>query len=405
LWIPLRKGLAVIDPDILRVSRIPPSVLFSQITMDGKTIASYGGIGAESGTANLVTPDISLRLPPDYRHLEFNFTAIDLSAPESIRFRYQLVGFDNDWIQPDEARIASYSRLLAGNYQFRVEASLGDGPWNDAPTTLAFTVEPFFWQTWWFRTCAVLFFTSAVIAIVRYISFRHIQRELSRLEQRAQLDKERTRIARDLHDDLGCSLNKVALTLDMTQRQIESTQSVNGKLQDCSAMVRQAAKSVDEIVWAINPRNDSLHYLVDYISQFAVEFLHAAEISCRVDLPDSVPNCGVSPEARHNLFLVVKEALNNIARHAQATEVHLRVTVTGEEISFTLEDNGRGFERPPENATCDGLRNMRQRMDEIGGQFELKTSPGAGTRVTFFYPLPQKNGEPKHAIPAGRIPA
>jgi signal transduction histidine kinase/ligand-binding sensor domain-containing protein len=405
LWIPLRKALAVIDPNILRVAQIPPPVLLSQVTMDGQTIASYGGAAATPETANLTAPDISLQLPPDYRHLEFNFTAINLSAPEDIRFRYRLVGFDNDWIQAEEERSASYSRLLAGNYQFRVEARLGDGPWNETPTTLSLTVAPFFWQTWWFRTAIILFFTSSVIAVVRYSLFRHMQAEMRRLEQRAQLDKERTRIARDLHDDLGCSLNKVALTLDMTQRQIESSQMVNGKIQNCSDMVRQVAKSVDEIVWAINPRNDSLHYLVDYVSQFTVEFLHAADIPCRVDLPDDIPNCVISPEARHNLFLVVKEALNNIVRHAGAGEVQLHITTAEEQITIAIKDNGRGFERPPENATCDGLRNMRQRMDEIGGRFELKTSPGAGTEVAFFYSWPQKNGGPKHAISAGQTPA
>jgi len=405
LWIPLRKALAVIDPNILRVAQIPPPVLLSQVTMDGKTIASYGGAAATPEIANLTAPDISLELPPDYRHLEFNFTAINLSVPEDIRFRYQLVGFDNGWIQAEEGRSASYSRLLAGNYQFHVEARLGDGPWNDTPTTLSFTVAPFFWQTWWFRTAVILFFTSSVIAVVRYILFRHMQTEMRRLEQRAQLDKERARIARDLHDDLGCSLNKVALTLDMTQRQIESSQVVNGKIQDCSDMVRQVARSVDEIVWAINPRNDSLRYLVDYISQFAVEFLHAADIPCRVDLPDDLPNCVISPEARHNLFLVLKEALNNIVRHAGAGEVQLHIAATAEEIAIAIKDNGRGFERPPDNATRDGLRNMRQRMDEIGGRFELKTNPGAGTEVAFFYSWPHKNGEPKHAISAGRTPA
>jgi signal transduction histidine kinase len=224
-----------------------------------------------------------------------------------------------------------------------------------------------------------------VIALVRYISFRRLQTEMRLLEQRAALDKERTRIARDLHDDLGCSLNKVALTLDMTRRGLETAEPLSGKIQDCSTMVRQVARSVDEIVWAINPRNDTLRYLVDYISQFAVEFLHAADIPCRVDLPDNIPQRLVPPEVRHNLFLAVKETLNNIARHAHASEVRLRVTTAENQVVIVIEDNGRGFERPPDNALCDGLRNMRQRMEEIGGQFQLTTRPDAGTRVAILY--------------------
>ena len=388
LWFPLRKSLAVVDPEIMIASPEPPPVLLSQVIMDGQTIANYGGLGKTQAVANLNTLNVPLRLPPSHRHLEFDFTAINLSAPENLHFRYQLVGFDNDWIEAEPDRHASYSRLTFGRYEFRVEACNGNGPWSRIPTTLALVVAPFFWQTWLFQVSALVLFTTIVIAIVRYVSFRRLQTEMRLLEQRAVLDKERTRIARDLHDDLGCSLNKVALTLDMTQRQLATTKTVNGEIEHCSAMVREVARSVDEIVWAINPRNDTLRYMADYISQFAVEFLHAADISCRVDLPDSFPQRIVSPEVRHNLFLVVKEALNNIARHAHATEVRLRINATDTQVVINLEDNGRGIESVPDNATSDGLRNMRQRMDEIGGRFQLETKLGAGTRVAFLYSWP-----------------
>ncbi len=403
LWFPLRKALAVVDSRAPATESTPPPVLLSQVVMDGKTIATRGGLATDPAIANLSGPAPALRLPPSHRHLEFHFAAIHLSAPESVRFRYQLVGFDNDWIEAGAERMANYSRLANGEYEFRIESALADGPWSQTPAILAFSVSPFFWQTWWFRLGVLTVFTSLVIALVRYISLKRLQAHLRLIEQRAALDKERTRIARDLHDDLGCSLNKVALTLDMTQRSLETTGLVNGKIRDCSTMVRQAAKSVDEIVWAINPRNDTLRYMVDYISQFAVEFLHAAEISCRVDLPDNLPAHQVSPEARHNVFLVVKEALNNIARHAQATEVRLQVTASNQEVTLVIEDNGRGFDQAPDNASADGLRNMRQRMEEIGGQYRLESKPGAGTRVTFSYawpPDPATAGNPNMPFPS-----
>jgi len=392
LWIPMRKALAVVDPKILEFTSTPPQALLTQVIVDGRTVASLGGIAATKNIANLETPNTILRLPPAHRHLQISFTAIHLSAPENVHFRYQLAGFDNDWIDAQENRTAEYSRLTAANYQFRVESSIGDGPWNEKPTTLAFNVAPFFWQRWSFRVAALLLFTSCVIAIVRYISFRRLQAEMRLVEQRAALDKERTRIARDLHDDLGCSLNKVALTLDMTQRTLAGVEAVNGKIEHCSAMVRQAAKSVDEIVWAINPRNDTLRYMVDYISQFAVEFLHAADIPCRVHLPDSVPERHLSPEARHNLFLVVKEALNNVVRHAKAGEVHLHITADENRVAISIEDDGCGFEYEPDNACCDGLRNMRQRMQEISGEFQLASKTGAGTNVAFVYSWTRGNG-------------
>jgi signal transduction histidine kinase len=129
----------------------------------------------------------------------------------------------------------------------------------------------------------------------------------------------------------------------------------------------------------VNPRNDTLRYVIDYISQFAVEFLHAADITCRLDMPDDLPNVPISPEVRHNLFLVVKESLNNVSRHARATEVRLNITVNAKELTIVIADNGRGFEYAPDNASADGLRNMRQRMEEIRGEFRIESKVGGTT--------------------------
>ncbi len=391
VWLLVHTGVVVADPGVLSESSTPPPVLITRVVMDEQIIASYGGDASTQTNISLTTLEAPLKLPPSHKHLEFDFTAFHFSAPENIRFRYQLVGFDNGWIYPETDRSANYSRLAAGKYQFRIEACIGNGPWSETPAALAFAVAPFFWQTWWFRIGVLLLFTSSLIAIVRYISFRRLQVEMRLIEQRAALEKERTRIARDLHDDLGASLNSVALTLDMVQR-LAPPDIVNGKIQHCSTLVRQVARSVDEIVWAINPRNDTLRYMVDYISQFAVEFLHTANIPCRVDLPDKIPDQMVSPEARHNLLLIVKEALNNIARHARATEVRLHIKASENHVSIAIEDNGRGFEREPDNVSCDGLRNMRQRIEEIGGQFQLQSEPGLGPASPSFIHGPTETG-------------
>ncbi len=378
VWLLTRTDVVMADPNRSRENSTPPTLLLTRVAMDGQTIASFGDVPPTQNVANLAATNAPLRLPPSFRHLEFDFTAFHFSAPEDLHFQYQLAGFDNGWIDAQAERHADYSRLAAGKYQFKVEAAVNEGPWNELPATLTIVVSPFFWQTWWFRLGALLLFTLSGIAIVRYVSFRRLQQKMRLLEQRSALDRERARIARDLHDDLGCSLNKIALTMETMQRGPAVPEPV---IQHCWTMVREAAGSVDEIVWAINPRNDTLRYMVDYISQFAVEFLQAADVSCLIDLPDNVPDRMVSPEARHNLLLVVKEALNNVIRHAAASEVRMHITVAENQVGITIEDNGRGFEHLPDNGTCDGLRNMRQRMDEIGGQFQLTSKLGAGTRI------------------------
>ena len=383
-----RTGLAVIHTENIRDNPDPPPVLVDRATVDGRVVGLYNSRSplrerGENDVADLKTPG-TLRLAPSHHRIDFEFVAPSLTAPENVQFRYRLEGFEEDWTDAGAARNATYSRLPAGNYHFRVLACNQSGVWNEAGATVNLTVPPFFWRTWWFQIATLIGFTVSVIAVVRYVSFRRLREQLRTIEQQAALDEERARIARDLHDDLGGSLTQVALMLDMPE---ERSAALDEHVRQCSAMVRQVVKAVDGIIWAINPRNDTLPYLIDYISEFAVEFLQAAEIRCRVELPDDLPERRVSPEARHNLFLVVKQALNNIACHAHATEVSLRVAAGDGQIEIEIKDNGRGF-TPSPNPRANGLRNMRQRMEEIGGKFVVESKPGEGTKITAVYPLP-----------------
>ncbi len=211
--------------------------------------------------------------------------------------------------------------------------------------------------------------------------------KLQLLEQQAALDKERARIARDIHDDLGGSLTQIALLTGLAQRDSKSPEKSGEHIQQISGATHQVIKSLDEIVWAVNPRNDTLPDLVNYLGQFAVDFLRTAGIQCRTDLPDHPPQLPVTAETRHNLYLVVKETLNNITRHARASEVQFRVKTFENSASIEIEDNGHGFRNGEADAFADGVRNMRQRMEEIGGQFRVESAAGKGTRTELFFSL------------------
>ena len=154
-----------------------------------------------------------------------------------------------------------------------------------------------------------------------------------------------------------------------------------------SATARQAVKSLDEIVWAVNPRNDTLAHLIDYAGQFAVDYLRAAQIRCRLDVPDRVPPHELSSNIRHNIFLVIKEALQNIVKHSQASETLLQIKASAAGLTIVISDNGRGFATAPDDALADGLRNMRQRMHEIGGGCRVQSQPGSGTEVALEFPF------------------
>src|SRR6185295_19283879 len=159
-----------------------------------------------------------LRLRPGHHHVQFDFTAFSFGAPENVHFRYQLAGLDEKWIEAGPQRSVIYPRLPPGEYKFRVKACNSDGVWNENGATLAFIVTPFFWQHWWFQSAALIFFTTALIALVRYVSFRRLRLRLQVLQQQAALEKERSRIAKDIHDDLGGSLTEITLRLELALR-------------------------------------------------------------------------------------------------------------------------------------------------------------------------------------------
>jgi len=383
VWMLTHTGVVVADPNILPDSPTPPPVLLNQVAMDGRVVASHDAlVSTRTGSG----PDIlngTLKIPPSHRHLEFSFTAFHFRAPENLNFRYQLVRYDNSWIPATAERSAAYSRLSAGHYQFRVEASIGDGPWSDPPATLDFEVIPFFWQTWWFRVGVVLVFTMSLIAIVRYVSYRRLHLKLQDMEQQAAVERERGRIARDIHDDLGNRLTEIQLLTGLAERDGEVAKKAMTHITEISSAARQATDALDEIVWAINPRNDTLPHLINYLGQFATDFMRTAGILCRLDLPENPPAKSVSAEVRHNLFLAIKESLNNIARHSNATEMSMLILATDKSLSVIIQDNGRGFNGEAKSNGADGLENMRLRIAEIGGQLQINSRPGAGTSISF----------------------
>ena len=197
------------------------------------------------------------------------------------------------------------------------------------------------------------------------------------------MERERTRSAKDIHDDLGASLTLIAVLGDLAKKE-----RMSERLEKMSGTAREAVKSLDEIVWAVNPSNDTLAHLIDYTGQFAANYLRDAGLRCLLDVPDHTPVREVPTNVRHNVFLVIKEALQNIVKHAHATEVWLRINVSEQRLHMEIEDNGCGFDRVPENAWADGLHNMRQRLAEVGGDCTIQSHVGQGTKITVNLILP-----------------
>ncbi|HEV2329720.1 MAG TPA: two-component regulator propeller domain-containing protein [Verrucomicrobiae bacterium] len=398
VYFPMRAGLAIVHTENVPHGAPPPPVVVERVAVDDETVALYDRrLGLNSpdplpSGSGMGIPS-NLRFSPNHRALDFEFTALSFASPEDVQFEYRLKNFEDDWKEIGTQRQVNFPRLSPGRYRFDVRACNSDGVWNPDIASVNFVVTPFYWQTWWFRSVALLAFTLSIIAIVRYVSFRRLRRQLIVLEQQAALQRERTRIAKDIHDDLGANLTQIAFLGELAHQDRGEPDKAAERVEKISSTARQAIKSLDEIVWAVNPRNDTLAHLMDYAGQFALDYLRLRGIRCRLDFPEQCPPRELSTDLRHNLFLVIKEALHNIVKHARASEVRLRIQFSEDTLDITVEDNGCGFD--PAQAhngaggdpLADGLRNMRQRMNDIGGEFEFQSGADRGTIIHLRLPL------------------
>ncbi|MCI0534928.1 MAG: ATP-binding protein [Verrucomicrobiales bacterium] len=382
LWFATTHGLVRIDPTRARRNDLIPPVQIEQLNANGLAI----DVGRWTRGSNPKSQIIKhqLRLPPDSgRSLEFHYTALSFAAPEKVRFRYRLEGLDKDWIDAGPRRVAFYTGLRPGAYRFQVIAANQHGVWDENGAAFAFTITPHAHQTLWFRVAC-----GAGLASILWFGLRWRLR-IHRLEHNAALAHERERIARDMHDDIGSRLNQIALLSDIDER------AGPKDALPVADLARDAARSLNEIVWAVHPGKDRLDYLVEFISQFAHEYLSAAGLNLRINFPDKIPPWPLTSEQRHNLFLAAKEALCNVVKHAHATDVELRLRVHPSEWILEIADDGCGI---PAGPICEaehagqwpsgrnGLENLRRRAESAGGELRITSGAGHGTKISFVVP-------------------
>jgi ligand-binding sensor domain-containing protein/signal transduction histidine kinase len=403
LWFPTSKGLATVDPNTIQINTWAPPVVIEQVLGDKRPVqAAHRSAdfpprqrpNGAAGTPATFVPEPSLQVPPGRGELEFHYTALSLQAPETCRFRYRLDGVDGDWVDAGVRRIAHYNNIYPGHYTFRVIACNKDGIWNQAGVVLAVSVRPHLWQTWWCRGLGVLLLVGIVGGSALYVTRKRMRRELERLEQTHAIEKERGRIAKDIHDDLGSSLTRIMMLGERAHDGLARHEEVGPHLSKIVASARDSVKAMDEIVWAVNPENDTLEGLVEYLSHYADEFFEDSPVSCRLEIPVQLPERVLPAEVRHDLFLSVKEAFHNVLKHAQASQVRVELSTSDEALQICVEDNGRGFQ-PGNNQggrKGNGLGNIDKRLKSHRGRFTLESTPGHGTQVKICVPLPGQRG-------------
>jgi ligand-binding sensor domain-containing protein/signal transduction histidine kinase len=404
LWFPTTKGVVVVNPRTLKNNDVPPPVVIEQVVANGAVVF---GVGFEESKNQSPRSKVQgrdsqaggLRFGPGAaRSLVIHYTGSSFVSPELMRFQYKLEGHDPTWAADNRnLRTAIYTDLRPGNYRFKVRAFNNNGVVSKTDAEFAFSLEPHFYETWTFYglcTGSVLLMGGSLHR-VRLSSLRRIQE----LEQLHALEQERSRIAQDMHDSLGADLSRIAMLAEMVQRQGASGTIPQTQLERVSGLARSLVHGIGELVWATNPRNNTLDSLAAYIREYASELLESVGVHATFEFPETTSITSLSGETRRHLFLAVKEVLNNVAKHADASEVIVRLAPSDADVSLTVRDNGKGFRlngAPKTNGSShgNGLRNLQDRLASIGGRADIRSEPGSGTIVQLCVPL---RAEENHA--------
>ncbi|MGA9119777.1 MAG: triple tyrosine motif-containing protein, partial [Bacteroidota bacterium] len=326
-----------------------------------------------------------IQLEYDQNYFSFEFVALDFSSPEKNRYAYRLEGLDASWIDAGRRRFASYTNLDPGQYVFRCRGSNSDGVWNESGAFIELVIAPPYWKTWWFQTAALLVVLGSLFLIYRV-----------RVNKLIAIERIRTSIATDLHDDIGSTLTEIALFSDVGKRflahdggeeslsraRLEALQ----RLDDIGEMARALIDSMSDIVWSVNPKNDTVESLLLRMRTHAGRVLDAKGIRYELSLPSALPQQALQPAVRRALYLIFKEAVNNIVRHSTANFVRMEVARDRSLLGLTIVDNGRGFDTR-EIGIGNGVNNMRNRAATLGGECRIVSSREAGTTVKVQLPL------------------
>lgn len=372
-WFPNRQSLAVFNPkDFAGDGLIRPAVV-EQVLADGEPVKAS------------LTDD--LRVSSRARRFEFRFTSPNLQNAARLHFRHRLVGLEENWVDANDQRAAYYGHLSPGRYEFQVAVGEPGGEWHETGGARSLEILPQWWERRWLQAGALLLLIGAVAGTSWGVARARGKRKLRQVELRAGLERERRRIAQDLHDDLGAGLTDLMMLAEAVGRDKLAPAEVPGRATQIVERVRTLAAATDEIVWTMNPRHDSVRNLIGYLSDFAQSFVRSSTARCRLDVPEGLPDHELNAAARHNLLLAFKEALNNAIKHSGATEIWFRVRCDLDGITILVEDNGPGFDvlKPP--GSGDGLANIRDRMQSVGGRGEITSQRGQGTVVALFLPL------------------
>jgi len=360
LWFATSTGVSRYDPAQDRLSTIPPPVYVTRFRVLGKEMPLKN----------------ETLLSASQHSVSFEYVGISFKDESQVRYQYRLRGLNEEWSELTDRRYVNYTNLPSGRYIFEVRAKNLDGIWSLHPATFSFNIATPIWQRWWFITLMVLGAGGVAFGVHRY-----------RLNKLLEMERMRSRIATDLHDEIGTTLSSIALFSEMARREIQNiAPKVADKLREVSETAQQLVETMRDIVWAINPANDTVEDVVLYMKQFASEVLEARGIEFTFRVPKQTRTLRLSMDVRHHLYLIFKEAINNMVRHSGCSHADIHLSLSDRMLTLVISDNGRGFDRS-KPLSGSGLKNMRKRAQTIKGTLKVDSTVGKGTTVTLRVPV------------------
>ncbi len=315
-------------------------------------------------------------LQPGENSIDFTFLGLSFKDEHRIRYSYKLEGLDENWSTPRPEYSITYSLVPPGTYTFRVKALSATGLWSVQPASYTFTIAQPFYTRWWFITLVAVAILGITYSVYRY-----------RINQILQIQRIRQTISKDLHDDIGATVSSINILANMAKSDLVSDGKRNQFLETIQEESKHVSESLNDIVWSINPKNDSIEIIIARMQRYASELFEAQNISYEIELPDAPPSeLSLQMATRQQVYLIFKEAVNNLAKYAGTTKARIALVVTKNEFSITITDNGKGFDTAQTN-TGNGIFNMKKRAQDINASLAIISAPGEGTTVTLSIPL------------------
>ncbi|MFM9985261.1 MAG: sensor histidine kinase [Flavobacteriales bacterium] len=317
-------------------------------------------------------------------NLKMDFTAIAFDMPEYVVFQYTF-GLDKGGWTTTSNRSIEISSLDWGEQVFLIRARKYDSDWSE-PVSLRIYVLPPLWATWWFRVILAVVLAGAVYLLFVSLARRKFKRRLRILEQEQALLKERNRISTDLHDDIGAELSNIVILSRIARSRIASNDNPSDYIRKIDVSASDVISKMNGIIWSLNPSNDNLQNLVDYVRRYVQDFLEISDISGKVIVSGEADKSEIKALVRRNTFLIVKEGLHNISKHARATETEVKISIFPDYLIIEIADNGVGFDLESSRPEGLGLGSMKKRTADMGGNLEIKSTSGRGTALILKIP-------------------